>query len=250
MMEQEIQIFKNEQFGEIRTMLDEKGEPLFVGMDVAKVLGYSNYRDAIRKHVDNEDKDGVAIRDAIGRDQKMVVINESGLYALILSSKLPQAKAFKRWVTSEVLPQIRRTGGYIPTKDGEGRELSAEEILERAHAIIGRTLQLLNAPNEYCLTATEVARSWGMDVGSFNRLLQRMGIQYRRHGRWNVAKELEPLGLTESRHFLYYSLRGERKMRQYTVWTPQGVNYLNRRVLQSEELLPRVIQQNFFITNS
>ena len=67
-MEQEIQIFKNEQFGEIRTMLDEKGEPLFVGMDVAKVLGYSNYRDAIRKHVDNEDKDGVAIRDAIGRD--------------------------------------------------------------------------------------------------------------------------------------------------------------------------------------
>ena len=248
-MEQEIQIFKNEQFGEIRTMLDEKGEPLFVGMDVAAVLGYSNYRDAIRKHVDNEDK-GVAKCDTLGGTQNLTVINESGLYALILSSKLPQAKAFKRWVTSEVLPQIRRTGGYIPTKDGEGRELSAEEILERAHAIIGRTLLMLNAPNDDCLTATEVARSWGMDVGSFNRLLQRMGIQYRRHGRWNVAKELEPLGLTESRHFLYYSLRGERKMRQYTVWTPQGVNYLNRRVLQSEELLPRVIQQNFFITNS
>jgi hypothetical protein len=199
-------------------------------------------------HVDNEDK---LTRQIVvsGQRRKVIFINESGLYALILSSKLPQAKAFKRWVTSEVLPQIRKTGGYIPTKDGEGRELSAEEILERAHAIIGRTLQLLNAPNEDCLTATEVARSWGMDVGSFNRLLQRMGIQYRRNGRWNVAKELQPLGLTECRHFLYYSLRGERKMKQYTVWTPQGVNYLNRRVLQSGEPLPRVIQQNFFIAN-
>ncbi len=250
MMEQEIQIFKNEQFGEIRTMLDEKGNPWFVGKDVAAVLGYSKPLNALAMHVDGDDSLKQGLIDSKGRLQQTIFINESGLYALILSSKLPQAKAFKRWVTSEVLPQIRRTGGYIPTKDGEGRELSAEEILERAHAIIGRTLQLLNAPNEYCLTATEVARSWGMDVGSFNRLLQRMGIQYRRHGRWNVAKELEPLGLTESRHFLYYSLRGERKMRQYTVWTPQGVNYLNRRVLQSEELLPRVIQQNFFITNS
>ena len=78
MMEQEIQIFKNEQFGEIRTMLDEKGEPLFVGMDVAKVLGYSNYRDAIRKHVDNEDK-GVAKCDTLGGTQNLTVINESGL---------------------------------------------------------------------------------------------------------------------------------------------------------------------------
>ena len=98
-------------------------------------------------HVDDEDKtDGVTIRDAIGRNQKAVFINESGLYSLILSSKLPQAKAFKRWVTSEVLPQIRKTGGYIPTKDAQGRQLSNEEIIHRADAIVGRTLRLLNEP--------------------------------------------------------------------------------------------------------
>jgi prophage antirepressor-like protein len=105
----EIQVFKNELFGEIRTLTGERGEPLFVGKDVATALGYSNTRKALLDHVDYEDKrDGVTIRDSIGRDQKAVVINESGLYSLILSSKLPQAKAFKRWVTAEVLPQIRR----------------------------------------------------------------------------------------------------------------------------------------------
>ena len=89
----------------------------------------SNSRKALLDHVDDEDKtDGVTIRDAIGRNQKAVFINESGLYSLILSSKLPQAKAFKRWVTNEVLPQIRQTGDYIPTKDANGRQLSEEEI--------------------------------------------------------------------------------------------------------------------------
>ena len=86
---------------------------MFVGKDVAKALGYSNVRDALSKHVDSEDK-GVAKRDTLGGAQKITLINESGLYSLILSSKLPQAKAFKRWVTSEVLPQIRMTGGYLP----------------------------------------------------------------------------------------------------------------------------------------
>ena len=99
-------------FGEIRTLTNEKDEVFFVGKDVAKALGYSNTRDALVKHVDSEDReDGVAIRDAIGREQKVVIINESGLYSLILSSKLEQAKVFKRWVTNEVLPQIARTGG-------------------------------------------------------------------------------------------------------------------------------------------
>ena len=156
-MYNKIQIFKHEQFGEIRTMMNEKGEPFFVGKDVAKVLGYSNSRKALQDHVEQEDReDGVTIRDSIGRRQKATFINESGLYSLILQSKLPQARAFKRWVTSEVLPQIRKTGGYIPTKDSEGAELSAAEILQRAHAIVGRTLTLLNAPADNCLTATQV----------------------------------------------------------------------------------------------
>ena len=105
----QLEIFRNREFGEIRTVTVD-GEPWFVGKDVAEVLGYTNSRKALRDHVDDEDKnDGVTIRDSIGREQSPIIINESGLYGLILSSKLPSAKRFKHWGTSEVLPQIRKT---------------------------------------------------------------------------------------------------------------------------------------------
>jgi prophage antirepressor-like protein len=106
----ELQIFNNE-FGSVRTVVID-GEPWFVGKDVAEILGYSNSRKAIGDHVDDEDRSKVAIRDTIGREQIATVINESGLYSLIMSSKLPQAKKFKRWVTAEVLPSIRKNGMY------------------------------------------------------------------------------------------------------------------------------------------
>ena len=242
------QIFKHEVFGEIRTMTDEKGEVFFVGKDVAEVLGYSNPRKALLDHVDNEDK-GVTKRDTLGGTQKMTIINESGLYSLVLSSKLPQAKAFKRWVTSEVLPQIRKTGGYIPTRDEKGKELSPEEVLARAHQIVGRTLRLLNGPNCDCLTATQVAESWGMDVHSFNLLLRRMGIQFKRGGGWHLTPELEGRGLAETRHFLYYSLMGEPRSRAYLVWTPAGVKYLENRLRMTDEGLRinRIVQLNLFV---
>lgn len=120
-MSNEIQIFANDQFGEVRT-LTKDGEPWFVGKDVAEILGYANSRKAIADHVDAEDKtDGVTIRDSIGRDQTPVLINESGLYSLILSSKLPTARTFKRWVTSEVLPAIRKHGEYTAPKVSQKR---------------------------------------------------------------------------------------------------------------------------------
>ena len=106
----EIKIFDNPEFGKVRTM-EINGEPYFVGKDVADILGYSNTRDALTKHVDSEDKNTVAICDGKGNPNQ-TVINESGLYSLILSSKLPKAKEFKRWVTSEVLPSIRKHGAY------------------------------------------------------------------------------------------------------------------------------------------
>lgn len=110
-----MKIFSNPEFGDIRTEVID-GEPWFVGKDVAEALGYSNPRKALGDHVDSEDKsDGVTIRDSIGREQQPTLINESGLYSLILGSKLPTAKRFKHWVTSEVLPTIRKTGGYQQT---------------------------------------------------------------------------------------------------------------------------------------
>lgn len=131
-----IKTFTNKEFGTVRTIVKD-GEPWFVGKDVAEILGYSNTKKALADHVDKEDKmqgDGVTIRDPMGRTQHPTVVNESGLYSLVISSKLPKAKTFKRWVTSEVLPTIRKTGGYVandemfintylPNADAQTREL-------------------------------------------------------------------------------------------------------------------------------
>ena len=227
-METEITIFTSDIFGEIRTC-QVNNQIMFVGKDVATALGYSNTRDALNKHVDREDKGTVAICDT-AYETRAVVINESGLYSLILSSKLPQAKAFKRWVTSEVLPQIRQTGGYIPTKDAQGRHLSNEEIIDRADAIVGRTLRMLNEDAENTLTATQVAKTFNMTVYDFNAVLRDMGIQYRRHGRWNLSDDLEGRGLTEVRTHISYSLKGEKKIKTYMTWTLDGLRYLNSKL--------------------
>ena len=190
-MKNKIIIFTSEVFGEIRTC-QVNNQIMFVGKDVATALGYSNTRDALSKHVDAEDKGTVAIRDT-AYETRVTLINESGLYSLILSSRLPQAKAFKRWVTAEVLPQIRKTGGYIPTRDIDGRELSNEEILDRADAIVGRTLRMVNAEAEDTLTATQVAKT-------FNRT------------------------------HISYSLKGEKKVKVYMTWTLDGLRYLNSKL--------------------
>ena len=102
----EITVFANEQFGQLRTV-EKDGQPWFVGKDAAGILGYSNSRDALAKHVDSEDRADVAIHDG-SQNRNMVIINESGLYSLVFASKLPAAKQFKHWVTSEVLPTLRK----------------------------------------------------------------------------------------------------------------------------------------------
>ena len=118
-MENEIRIFESEEFGKVRTIIKD-GEPWLVGKDVAEILEYRNTKKALSDHVDDEDKyqgDGVTIRDSMGRMQHPTIINESGFYSLVLSSKMPKAKEFRRWVTSHVLPTIRRTGGYVANED-------------------------------------------------------------------------------------------------------------------------------------
>ena len=206
-----IQIFTNEVFGEVRTC-QVNNQIMFVGKDVATALGYSNTRKALLDHVDKEDRlDGVTIRDSIGRNQLAVFINESGLYSLILSSKLPQAKAFKRWVTSEVLPSIRKTGRY--------------ELPQQIPA-----LAVLNAEAEDTLTATQVAKTFNMTTLDFNAVLRDMGIQYRRYGRWNLSDDLQGRGYTAERTHVSYSLKGEKKIRTYMTWTMAGLHYLNSKL--------------------
>lgn len=162
-METAIQVFNNPQFGDIRTLADNDGNILFVGKDVAKALGYRNVQRAIRDHVDDEDK-GVNEMVTPGGKQKITLINESGLYSLILSSKLPQAKQFKRWVTSEVLPAIRRTGAYtVPnpavtdstehllTELRDSRTQDADKLLRRQVTAFNKRLKEYTSDGRYFL---------------------------------------------------------------------------------------------------
>ena len=135
----ELQIFKNDEFGEIRTV-EISGEPWFVGKDVAEILGYTDLVHAVLDHVDEEDRVNSKTQGQINLELGQRggwLINESGLYSLILSSKLPNAKAFKKWVTSEVLPSIRKHGGYI---SGQA-EMSPEELMARALQVAQKTLE-------------------------------------------------------------------------------------------------------------
>ena len=227
-MKTNIQIFTSEVFGEIRTC-QVNNQIMFVGKDVATALGYTDPQKALKMHVDNDDK---LTRQIVvsGQGRRTYIINESGLYSLILSSKLPQAKAFKRWVTSEVLPQIRQTGGYIPTKDSDGRQLSVDEILERADAIVGNSIHILNEPAEDTLTATQVAKTFNMSTLDFNAVLRDMGIQYRRGGRWNLSDDLQGRGYTTERTYVSYTLKGEKKIKTYMTWTMAGLHYLNAKL--------------------
>ena len=204
-----IQIFTSEIFGRIRSC-QVNNQIMFVGKDVATALGYSDAQKAIRVHVDDDDKGG-AVLSTPGGNQKVIFINESGLYSLILSSKLPQAKAFKHWVTSEVLPSIRQTGRYeLPQQFPQ--------------------LALLNADAEDTLTATQVAKTFNMTVWDFNQVLRDMGIQYRRNGRWNLIDDLQDRDLVRLRTHVSYSLKGEKKVRTYMTWTLAGLRFLNSKL--------------------
>lgn len=137
----DIKIFENTQFGQIR-VIERDGEPWFVGKDVAEILGYADTYGALMKHVDEEDKQNCQ-NDSFDSPRGMTIINESGLYSLVLRSNLPAAKQFKRWVTSEVLPAIRRSGGYIKADAG----MTPEEIMARAYLIAEETINRLEQKN-------------------------------------------------------------------------------------------------------
>ena len=208
-MKTNIEIFTSEIFGEIRTCL-VNNQIMFVGKDVATALGYAKPQNALATHVDKEDKSTAPIQ-GTAYETRVTLINESGLYALILSSKLPLAKAFKRWVTSEVLPSIRKTGRY--------------ELPQQIPA-----LAVLNAEAEDTLTATQVAKTFNMTTQDFNAILRDMGIQYRRFGRWNLSDDLEGRDLVRLRTHISYSLKGEKKVRTYMTWTLGGLRFLNSKL--------------------
>lgn len=240
MTENEIIFFKHEEFGEIRT-LNIGGEPWFVGKDIAVALGYSAPRNAIQAHVDNEDKTTALIQ-CTGSEYKSnaVIINESGLYSLILSSKLTSAKKFKRWVTSEVLPSLRKHGAYFTAETlhktmSDPRELAkllttlADEQekrrkLEEENAFLSvkanyydRILQSKNS-----VPVTQIAKDYGMTVIAFNKMLHDYGIQYSIRNSWVLYAEYANLGYTQSKTYQI----GDDKAIMHTCWTQAGRIFL------------------------
>ena len=221
-------------FGEIRTMTDERGETFFVGKDIAEALGYRKTRDALFKHVDNEDKTTVAIRDT-GSNYKSqtVVINESGLYALVLSSKLPQAKAFKRWVTSEVLPQIRKTGAYVSQKKQIENLTRHIEELEPKAEYCDEVLESVS-----CFTTTQIAKELSMTVHDLTRLLEQRKVMYKQSGQWMLYADYARKGYAKSRTHMHYDAEGDLYTRTYLVWTEKGRRFIHRICSDEEIMIP------------
>ena len=235
----EIQIFQNVEFGAIRTMSNEQGEVMFCGKDVALALGYSNTKDALSRHVETEDKLGSRITTS-GQSRMMTFINESGLYSLILSSKLESAKRFKHWVTSEVLPAIRKQGGYMVAKQGE----SEVEIMARALEIVQTTIQRrdeeiarLQPRADYadevldsvtCITTTQLAKELGMTAQELNRRLCEMRIQYWQSGQYMLYAEFARQGFAKSRTHKRVLKHGMVITEMYLVWTERGREFIHQ----------------------
>ena len=236
----QIQFFQNQEFGAIRTMSDEQGELLFCAKDVAEALGYKLARKAVQDHVDRDDVLKRNLIDSLGRKQLTFFINESGLYSLILSSKLESAKRFKHWVTSEVLPSIRKQGGYMVARPDE----SDEVIMARALQIMQATLQRrdeqiaqLKPRADYadhvldsisCFTVTQIGKELGMTGHDLNVLLCQMGIQYAQSGQYLLYANYARQGLAKNRNFEYHTAEGELKTRTYLVWTERGRDFIHQ----------------------
>ena len=236
-----IEVFKNDEFGSIRTMT-VNGEPMFVGKDVAEALGYKNANDALSKHVDVDDK-GVAKRDTLGGMQEMVIINESGLYSLILCSKLPTAKKFKHWVTAEVLPAIRKHGVYAMddllndpdalitalTAYKEEKEKVAqlqEENLQKTQMISElspkATYYDLILQSASLVPITSIAKDYGMSAKRLNSLLAENGIQFKQGKTWFLYQKYAEQGYTSSKT---HAIDAEHSV-MHTYWTQKGRLFL------------------------
>jgi len=174
-MNDSITLFKNPQFGEIRTITQD-GDPWFIAKDVAEILGYERPDNAIRTHIDDSDRLMHQIS-ASGQNRSMIIINESGLYALIMSSKLPIAKSFRRWVTAEVLPSIRRDGGYIQSHAGESDEvIMARALLIATEAIKRKDNQIADMqPKAIFADAVSVSHT-SVLVGDLAKMINQNGI--------------------------------------------------------------------------
>lgn len=255
-----IKTFKFEELS-VRTLLIGD-KPFFIGKDVAEALGYKNSRDALSKHVDSEDKNTVVIRDGITKgNPNQVVINESGVYSLIFASKLPSAKRFRRWVTSEVLPTIRKHGAYMTDQmieevltnpdtiiklatqlktEREGRLIAEQRVNELTPKATYYD-QVLN--NKALINISVIAKDYGYSAPSFNKLLHELGVQYKQGNIWLLYSKYQRLGWTQSETKPIRLNDGTEKLVMHTKWTQKGRLGLYE-LLKKHDILPLIEQDD------
>ena len=239
-MTNQIQIFQNQEFGAIRTISNEQGEALFCAKDVALALGYKKPLDAIAHHVESEDSVKHGLLDNRGCKQRTIFIKESGLYSLILSSKLESARRFKHWVTSEVLPSIRKQGGYMIARPEESDEVIMARALQIMYATLQRRDELiakLQPRADYadhvldsisCFTVTQIAKELGMTGHDLNMLLCSHKIQYVQSGQYLLYADYARQGLAKNRNYEYHTAEGELRTKTYLVWTERGRDFIHQ----------------------
>ena len=240
------QIFKSEEFGQIRTCV-VNGETYFVGKDVASALGYANPTKAVIMHVDEEDRSMSEMGTLQRGNQSTIIINESGLYSLILSSKLDSAKRFKRWVTSEVLPQIRKNGRYEleqcnkqlvkQTRVLESRNALLEEITAQQKPLTDYARNILSSTQT--VTVTQIAQDYGFSAVRFNNLLMRLRVQHKVGGQWILYAPYLNKGYVQSFSSYFVSPDGEVQVKVHTRWTQQGRLFLYEE-LKRASILPLI----------
>lgn|SRR5699024_5698659 len=251
----ELQTFSFET-QEVRTVI-KNNEPWFVGNDLAEVLGYKNKSDALQKHIDKEDKDEIAIRDSIGRMQNTPIVNESGMYALIFGSKLEKAKEFKRWVTSEVLPSIRKHGTYMTAETIEKALTDPDTIIQLATTLKEEREQRLIAEqrvselqpkasyydlilqNKSLLSVSQIAKDYGKSARWLNNKLHELGVQYNQSGTWLLYQNHAENGYTQSTTHPI----SDTKNKLFTKWTQKGRLFIYE-LLKDEGILPMIERSN------
>lgn len=253
----ELQIYKNAELGSVRTTVIGV-EPFFVGKDVAEILGYSNPQKALRDHVDEEDK---TLNDSFTvNGTKGVLINESGLYSLILRSQLPKAQKFKRWVTSEVLPSIRRHGMYATDelianpdlaiaaftalKEERERRMALEEVA----AIQKQQIAEMQPKATYydvvlkCKDAVNIsviAKDYGWSAQKMNEYLHQKGVQYKQSDIWLLYQKHAGCGYTKTNTHIYEDSCGKEHTKVHTKWTQKGRLFIYS-LLKADGIVPQI----------
>lgn len=249
-MMNELKVFENAEFGSVRTVMI--GDvPHFVGKDVAAVLGYKDTSDALKRHVDEEDKLTRGFTDS-GQVREMYVINESGLYSLIISSKMPNAKKFKRWVTNEVLPSIRQHGVYATedfiTKSIEDPAwaISVLQQLQEKKEMVAMQQQMilemkpkvsyydLILQNNSVMSISKISKDYGMSSQAMNKLLHELGIQYKQGKMWLLYQKYANQGYTQSKT---HAIDADRSV-MHTYWTQKGRLFLYDLLKSKKNIIP------------